>query len=128
VQSLLLFLVLLAFCLCFFTRLGRLQAQASRTLPMLPPPAEAPHHANGRAMTIREVHIWRSMQHTISAHWPEFSAPSDWTVRTYQPADRYWGSVIQVYGMGHVALRSDMGDWEAEISSEGRVGAPHEKV
>jgi hypothetical protein len=127
-QSLLLLPVLLVFCLWFFTRLGKQQAQPSRALPVPPLAAEAPHHANGRAMTIREVHIWRSMQHAISAHWSEFSAPPDWSVRTYQPADRYWGGVIQVSGMDHVALRSDMGDWEAEISSEGRVGAPHEKV
>src|SRR2546428_409508 len=73
-QSLLLLPVLLVFCLCFFTRLGKQQAQPPGALRVPPLPAEAPNHANGRAMTIREVHIWRSMQPAISAHWSEFSA------------------------------------------------------
>jgi hypothetical protein len=108
---------------CFFRR-----SKQHTALPAVPPASEAPHHANGYAMTIREVHVWRSMQQVISAHWPELSTLSDTNVRSYRSADGYWGGVIQVYGIAQVALRSDIGNWEAEISSEGRVEAPHEKM
>jgi len=108
---------------CFFRR-GRPHA----ALPEAPLTAEVPYHANGRAMTIREVHVWRSMQQVISEHWREISTIPDTNVRSYPPADRDWGGVIQVYGVDHIALRSDVGNWEAEISSEGRVEVPHEKT
>jgi hypothetical protein len=32
--------------------------------------------------------------------------------------------MIQVYGMRHLELRSEAGNWEADISAEGRVEAP----
>jgi hypothetical protein len=108
---------------CFFRR-----SRQPAALPASPPASEAPHHANGHAMTIREVHVWRSMQQVISAHWRELSTLSDTNVRSYRSADGYWDGVIQVYGIAQVALRSDTGTWEAEISAEGRVEAPHEKI
>src|SRR3954451_7557858 len=111
---------------CFLRWRGQ---QASPSRALLPPLAapEVPHHANGRAMTIREVYIWRSMQQVISEHWRELSTISDTKVRSYRPADRDWGGVIQVYGITHLELHSGIGSWAAEISPEGRVEVPHEK-
>ena len=122
-QSLLQPLVVMTILIWCFLRRGRWQAEAFLVLPA-PSVVDPPHHADGRAMTIREVHIWRAMQHVISAHWPELGTVSDRNGRSYQPADRDWGGVIQVYGMRHLELRSEAGNWEADISAEGRVEAP----
>jgi hypothetical protein len=103
-------------------------ASRSRLLPVPPLLPEAPRHADGRAMTIQEVHVWRAMQQVISTHWPELRAVPDTNVRSYPPADRAWGGMIQVYGTEHVVLRIDTGNWEAEISPEGRVEVPQQKT
>jgi hypothetical protein len=123
-QSLLQSLVVITILIWCFVRRGRWQTEAFLVLPEAPSAVDPPHHADGKAMTIREVHIWRAMQRVISAHWPELSTVPDRNVRSYQPADRDWGGVIQVYGMSHLELRSEAGHWEANISAEGRVEAP----
>jgi hypothetical protein len=123
-QSLLQSLVVITLLIWCFLRRGRWQAEALLVLPEAPSAVDPPHHADGKAMTIREVHIWRAMQHVISVHWPELSTVSDWHVRSYRPTDRDWGGVIRVYGMSHLELRSEAGNWEADISAEGRVKAP----
>src|SRR5574341_1155434 len=108
-QSLLQSLVVITLLIwCFLRQRGR-QAEALLVLPQAPSAVDPPHHADGKAITIREVHIWRAMQHVISTHWPELSTVPDRNVRSYQPADRDWGGVIQVYGMSHLELRSEAG-------------------
>src|SRR5262245_33717211 len=110
---------------CFLRRRGQL-VSTSRPLPVPPPLPDAPQHANGQAMTIREVHVWRAMQQVLSTHWRELSTILDSNVRSYPPADPAWGGMIQVYGTEQVTLRSDTGSWEAEISPAGRVEVPRE--